>query len=83
MRDELDRAGFRNLGILGRGVDTDLFGPVRRDSHLRRVWGARPETPVVIHVGRLASEKNLDLLVDGFEAMRRVHRPAPRLVLVW
>ena len=82
VRDELDRAGFRNLGILGRGVDTDLFGPVRRDSHLRRVWGAGPETPVVIHVGRLASEKNPGLLVDSFEAMRRLHRPAPRLVLV-
>ncbi len=82
VREELDRAGFRNLGILGRGVDTDLFGPVRRDSHLRRVWGAGPETPVVIHVGRLASEKNPGLLVDSFEAMRRLHRPAPRLVLV-
>ena len=82
VRDELDRAGFRNLGILGRGVDTDLFGAVRRDSQLRRVWGAGPETPVVMHVGRLACEKNLELLVGAFEAMRRVHRPAPRFVLV-
>ncbi len=81
-RDELGRAGFRNLGILGRGVDTDLFAPARRDSGLRRAWGAGPETPVVIHVGRLAWEKNLELLIGAFEAMRRVRRPAPRLVLV-
>lgn len=62
--------GIRNVGVLGRGVDTTLFDPRRRDEELRRSWGAGPETVVAISVGRLAVEKNLPLTARVFEAMQ-------------
>lgn len=73
--------GVQNVGVLGRGVDTTLFDPARRCQQLRRSWGADDSTPVALYVGRVAAEKNLDLLVRAFRAFRTVH-PAARCVVV-
>lgn len=73
--------GFRDLAILGRGVDADLFRPDRRDETLRREWGAEGASPVLLYVGRLAAEKNLDAVARSAEAVRAIH-PDARLVLV-
>ncbi|SHE90240.1 Glycosyltransferase involved in cell wall bisynthesis [Modicisalibacter ilicicola DSM 19980] len=69
---ELSVQGYRNVRVLGRGIDASHFGPHRRDDELRRRWGVAEHQPVALHVGRLAQEKNLDLLVETFEAMQRV-----------
>ena len=37
MRGELAALGFRNLHVLSRGVDTNLFAPQRRSEELRQV----------------------------------------------
>ena len=81
MRAELTACGFRNLRVVARGVDTQLFNPGRRSEALRREWNATSETPVVLHVGRLAAEKNLAALTDAFIAIRQ-RQPRARLVLV-
>lgn len=81
MRSELSASGFRNLRVVARGVDTQLFNPARRSASLRREWGVTAETPVVIHVGRLAAEKNLGALTAAFMAIRQ-QQPQARLVLV-
>ncbi len=62
--------GVENVGVLGRGVDTALFDPSRRDEALRRQWGAGPDTPVALYVGRLAAEKNLPLAALAMQRMR-------------
>lgn len=77
----LKTSGFRNLDIFGRGVDTQLFQPSRRDEELRRSWGAETNTPVAIYVGRLAGEKNIPLTVEAMLAMRKI-LPDLRIVLV-
>ena len=66
MADELKAMGFKNTSVLSRGVDTELFSPDRRDEQLRAEWGAAPEDRVVAYVGRVASEKNIDLAVKAF-----------------
>jgi glycosyltransferase involved in cell wall biosynthesis len=81
LRRSLAEYGFRNLSVVARGVDTKLFAPHRRNEALRHQWGADSETPVVVHVGRLAPEKNLTMLLAAFEAMRAQNRKA-KLVLV-
>lgn len=81
MRAELAACGFRNLRVVARGVDTQLFNPGRRSEALRREWNVTSETPVVLHVGRLAAEKNLVALTDAFIAIRQ-RQPRARLVLV-
>ncbi len=62
--------GFKNIHLLGRGVDTELFCPSKRCEALRSQWGARPGAPVAIVVGRVAAEKNLELAIRAFREMR-------------
>lgn len=70
LRAELQAIGFQNVQVVARGVDTHLFSPARRSAALRAAWGARDDTMVMVAVGRLASEKNLDMVLRAHEAMR-------------
>ncbi len=81
MRDELSAKGFRNLAVVGRGVDVERFSPAHRSESLRANFGAHAGSPVILHVGRLAPEKNLKLLFDAFAKIRD-RRPDARLVVV-
>ncbi len=81
LQDRLAADGYLNLRILSRGVDTALFAPERRDAGLRASWGAGPDDLVVVHVGRMAAEKNYPLLFRAFAAIKSVE-PRARLVLV-
>lgn len=81
LSSELETLGFKNLKVVPRGVDTHLFNPNKRSESLRATWGAHPDTIVVIHVGRLAWEKNLPVVLACFEAIHRA-RPNSRLVFV-
>jgi glycosyltransferase involved in cell wall biosynthesis len=77
---ELTGLGFKGLTVLSRGVDTRQFRPERRSYSLRSEWKAAPNDPVVIHVGRMAAEKNYPLLFRVFAAMKKAN-PACRFVL--
>ena len=73
--------GFRNVEVVGRAVDTTLFHPSRRDRELRAQWGARTGELVVLHLGRIAPEKNLGLAVRAFRAIEQ-RVPGAKFVLV-
>lgn len=73
--------GYRNVRLVARGVDTALFNPARRNQALRTEWGVAPDQLVVLHVGRLAPEKNLRLVFSAFKTIRQFV-PDARLVLV-
>jgi glycosyltransferase involved in cell wall biosynthesis len=81
MRAELAAQDFRDLRVVARGVDTALFDPARRSAALRAQWGAGPADPVLLYVGRIAAEKNLDALIPAYAAVR-ARAPRCRLVLV-
>ena len=81
LADFLSARGFRHVRQLARAVDTSAFHPRHRDDALRADWGVDAEAPAIVHVGRLAAEKNLDLLVRAFRAIRK-HQPRARLVVV-
>ena len=78
---DLEQAGYRNLVHLGRGVDTALFNPAHRSEELRASWGAGPGDLVVIHVGRVAREKDIPQAIAAFQTMRRRH-PRTRMVVI-
>lgn len=80
LRHELESQGYKNLAVVGRGVDIGLFNPARRSSELRRSWGVAEQDLVAIYVGRLAPEKNLDVVVEAFNALRAKQF---RAKLVW
>lgn len=81
MREQLAQEGFRNLAVVGRGIDTRLFDPTHRSEALRREWGCAGDAPVALYVGRLAPEKNLQLFVRAALAVRTAE-PRARIVLV-
>jgi alpha-1,6-mannosyltransferase len=78
---ELESAGVENVVHVPLGVDLDRFHPTRRDRALetRRRYGL-PEGPLALYVGRLAAEKDLDLLLEGWLEVER--RTGARLALV-
>jgi glycosyltransferase involved in cell wall biosynthesis len=78
---ELKRKKFKNLMVLSRGVDTALFNPSRRDPSLREKWGVSEQTLAVIYVGRLAAEKNIELVIKTFDAISE-KVPNAKLIMV-
>ncbi len=80
LEDFLHARGFRHVVRLARAVDAQHFSPLRRDDALRAGWGLAPDDLAVIHVGRIAAEKNLHLAVWAFNAIRSRH---PRARFVW
>jgi glycosyltransferase involved in cell wall biosynthesis len=84
LRDGLAAAGYRNLHVLGRGVDTRRFAPSRRSAALRAAWGLAAGDLAVLYVGRVAAEKNLPLALEAYRAMQRAapSRLVLRLVVV-
>jgi len=57
--------------VWGRGVDPRLFHPARRESGWRRWLSGGDDTTVVLHVGRLAREKGLDVLTEAWRLARQ------------
>ncbi len=79
---ELHRLGFKGGEYFGRGVDTELFHPQRRSDRLRQSWGANKETPVFLHVSRVAAEKNMPLVLDTYRQFCREVDASARMVVV-
>lgn len=81
LRAELESSQYRQVAIVGRGVDGRVFDPQRRSEALRSAWGLAHDDVLLAFVGRLAPEKNLDLLVRSHDAIRRL-LPRARLLVV-
>jgi alpha-1,6-mannosyltransferase len=78
---ELEEAGVENVMRVPLGVDLDLFRPARREAvaETRRRLGL-PQGPLGLYVGRMAGEKEVDLLLSAWSDIER--RTGARLVLV-
>lgn len=81
MRRELSAIGFKNVRVLSRGVNAALYSPEKRSMTVRAEWQVAEDDLVIVHVGRLAAEKNLELLVQAYQTLR-THDPRVRLVMV-
>ena len=71
-RAMLGGLGYHNTGVLGLGVDIDIFSPGHRDPGFRAEMGL-PETdgPLLIYAGRLDNEKRAYVLVEMFKQLPR------------
>ena len=80
IRRELVEHGFdpAKLTVVGRGVNTSEFTPALRSEKLRSAWGERYPL-VLMYVGRISREKNLEVLV---QAMQRLCPSRPDICLV-
>ena len=78
IRADLESRGVEPLGIWGRGVDTALFNPERRNEEARLLLTkGELSRPLVLFVGRLAREKRV---LDLLEATRQLRHARFALV---
>ncbi|MGD8308956.1 MAG: glycosyltransferase [Chromatiales bacterium] len=79
MLEVLRRYGVRTRAeVIPTGINLDLFQRGDGDRFRLRL-GIPPERPVLVHVGRIAHEKNIDFLIDVVE---RVRRSVPDILLL-
>lgn len=76
LQQQLESEGFNALCTVARGVDTELFTSKRRSQALREQWGLNPNQLVVIYVGRIAAEKNINLAIKAFRQIKMLNSGA-------
>ncbi|MFI5236232.1 MAG: glycosyltransferase [Gemmatimonadales bacterium] len=78
---DLETHGVERVIRVPLGVDLELFSPRRRESaaetRRREGW---PDGPLAIHIGRLAREKELEVVIEAWAEVER--RTGATLVIV-
>ncbi|NDJ76180.1 MAG: glycosyltransferase family 1 protein, partial [Chloroflexi bacterium] len=70
--------GVKQVGLWRRGVDADQFHPRHAEPNMRaRLSNGHPDETILLYVGRLSSEKQIDSLRAVLEAV-----PGTRLAIV-
>lgn len=70
MIDELNARGFHRLALWPRAVDTEAFRPDLKSEAMRdELSGGRPNGPLLLYVGRLAVEKEIDQIRPVLKAI--------------
>jgi glycosyltransferase involved in cell wall biosynthesis len=82
MQSELTEHDIERVEVWQRGVDTELFRPDLRSDEMRSrltqgYTDRHPEAPILIYIGRLSAEKEIDRIKPVLEAI-----PGARLALV-
>ena len=68
VKDLLSAQGVkRPVSVIPNGIDLTRFQQPRSSSVFRLQLGLEFDTPMLLSVGRLATEKSLNLLIDAFE----------------
>lgn len=78
MQAELSEHGVEHIQVWQRGVDTELFRPeLARQDMRNRLSEGHPDDPLLLYIGRLSAEKEIDRIKPVLEAI-----PNARLALV-
>jgi glycosyltransferase involved in cell wall biosynthesis len=78
MVQQLQEHGIERVALWPGGVDTDLFTPSRGSPEMRsRLTDGHPEDPLLLYVGRLSAEKDVERLKPILQSL-----PNARLALV-
>ena len=82
LRRLLQGWGVTNTVTLNLGVDTKAFHPVPRHDSLRAELDLPTDKKILLYVGRLSPEKNIEMLLAAFEALNERHPHTYHLVIV-
>ncbi|MDN3428375.1 glycosyltransferase family 1 protein [Microbacterium sp. APC 3898] len=67
--EELNKKGFERMQVWKRGVDTQQFHPKHSSTAMRsRLSGGQPDKILLLYVGRLAAEKEIEKIRDVLTA---------------
>jgi alpha-1,6-mannosyltransferase len=79
----LNNWGVRNVRTVGLGVNTEIFSPDRADSaKTRDSLGIGPDRKLLLYVGRLAQEKNTEMLFASFKMLAKRRPDAFELLVI-
>ncbi len=70
MKARLEKKGINRIDIWSRGVDRDLFNPVRRSAELRDSWGAKGKT-VISYAGRFVWYKDIRVVMEVYKRFQK------------
>jgi len=79
-KEKLAEQGIANLEIWGRGVNTDRFNPSFYEQVVKKKYGLEDKL-ILLYVGRLAREKNLELLVESLKELNSIYQEKIELVI--
>lgn len=68
----LQSKGIGNLKIWSRGIDTNKFNPEHREKEIRHRLNAGDKI-IFLYVGRLAAEKDLDILLESVKRVNLIY----------
>lgn len=72
--EELRARRFKNVRLWRRGVNVELFGERHRNEAMRaRLTDGHPERRLLLYVGRLAAEKQIERVKDALLASDDLH----------
>ncbi|MFN8528730.1 MAG: glycosyltransferase family 1 protein [Anaerolineae bacterium] len=75
---DMQRIGVERVSLWGRGVDAEKFNPRYKSAEMRNLLSdGHPEDTLLLYVGRLSTEKQIDKLKPVLEQV-----PGTRLALV-
>ena len=77
----LDSNGIQNLRIWSRGIDTSTFSPNYKNRNIRYRLKADDKI-IFLYVGRLAAEKDLDILMESIRIVNSSHADKVQFVFV-
>lgn len=70
MCEELSSHGIERVDLWQKGVDTETFHPSLASQEMRcRLSQNRPESPILLYVGRLSAEKEIERIKPVLEAI--------------
>lgn len=74
MQDALTSHGIERVEVWQKGVDTELFQPELANSKIRsHLSQGNPDDPILLYVGRLSAEKEIDRIKPVLEAIPNAH----------
>lgn len=68
--------------VIKTGVDVEKFSPTFRSVQLRRQWDACENTTVLLYVGRVSPEKEIQVLIDAYLKLKTQTTRRFKLVIV-
>ncbi len=81
IRKLLESKGVMNMEVLTNGINRDIFNSGAKPILARKKFGITSDENVVLYAGRIAKEKNLEMLIEASASMLNV-MPKTRFLIV-
>ena len=73
LQQELTQLGFKRPYFLSHAVDTQRFHPRHRSADFRRLHGLNDNDILLLFVGRIAKEKNIEVALNAYQDLKIDH----------